>query len=60
MSRKDYVAIAAAIREAVRFTEVDPDDVVVMQITQNIANVLEDENPNFNRERFLAAALGGN
>lgn len=58
MSRQDYVAIAAAIRNVV---DLDPSEVAVATldlVTLNIANALEKDNPRFDRARFLEAALG--
>jgi hypothetical protein len=55
MSRKDYVALAEAIR--LEF-QADPHNRGVYYVAQNIAAVLAADNPNFNKERFLEAALG--
>lgn len=55
MSRKDYVAIAAAIK---KFTDIYDDEVskeVVTGVSHNIANVFSDDNPRFDRSRFLQA-----
>jgi hypothetical protein len=58
MSRKDYVALAAAIRDEYRLWdgETSGSD-AVENVAKNIADALAGDNPNFDRERFLAAAL---
>lgn len=53
MSRKDYEALAAAIRAA-KDVPGDPYRAVV----DNLLDALAADNPRFDRERFLAAALG--
>jgi len=55
MSRKDYIAIAAAIRS------IDADykgihAIVCSEIAEQIADVFAADNSRFDRERFLAAA----
>lgn len=59
MSRKDYIAIAAAIRaEYDRFEGMEHAQVALENAAERIAGVLAQDNPRFNRYRFLAAALG--
>ena len=59
MSRKDYVAIAAAIRAEYEAVADGPAlRRVVEQTADRIADVFAADNPNFDRERFLRAALG--
>lgn len=64
MSRKDYVAIAAAIRAEREAWAGNPDEErypayeALQCATESIANVLAVDNPNFNRDRFMEAALG--
>lgn len=70
MSRKDYVAIAAAFRDSLGIYEGyaeygveldgDPQGHVLDALTvaaNKIADVLANDNPNFDRERFLKAAF---
>ena len=63
MTRKDYVAIAAAIKEAMQ-TEAYQDAVLAapsgakyfaFHIAQNIARAMGSDNPRFDRARFLTA-----
>ena len=55
MTRKDYIAIAKAL------SEVDPstDDgfFAIRHAAENIADVFEQDNPNFDREKFLDATF---
>lgn len=61
MSRRDYVAIAAAFRREFLLWSGDPDALdarlAVKSLAGRVADVLAADNPNFNRERFLTAAL---
>ena len=60
MSRKDYVALAAAIRAeytAAAYQQETHDDAVIA-VASKIADALYADNPRFNREKFLHAALG--
>lgn len=60
MSRKDYVAFAALLRDHAQ-TTADPTqatDIAVRDLVDGIADLFEQDNPNFNRERFIEAALG--
>ena len=52
MTRKDYVAIAAAIKTADRY---DDGEQIAAAIVQNIAGVMAADNPRFDRARFLKA-----
>jgi len=52
MSRKDYVAIAQAVADA-RLADNDKAEVAL-----KIAAALAADNPRFDRERFLKAAMG--
>jgi hypothetical protein len=56
MSQKDYKAIGKAIYDAglgfIEQEETKPSHLVYW-ITQNIADVFERDNPNFDRERFI-------
>lgn len=58
MSRKDYIAIAAAIKKSQQHPGFEGDEQDLYIVASNVADALADDNPNFNRERFLAAALG--
>lgn len=51
MTKKDYEALAAALRKAEDHS--DPDD--FRFIVQNIANILYADNPKFSREVFYRA-----
>lgn len=65
MTRKDYIAIAAAIRDELNAwrREKPEDDAALCQagaltcgyIAQRIAKVMEKDNPSFDRARFLKA-----
>lgn len=58
MSRKDYVAIAAAINRAFNSDFYESETYSGIEVTATfIADALQAENPRFDRERFLAAAL---
>lgn len=66
MSRKDYEALARVIRaqvESLDYEEQDDfaeyGDSLLRKIAHDVADVLYQDNPRFNREKFLHAALGG-
>lgn len=55
MTRKDYIALAAALKDE----QPNPESVTHACWNNNVlavANVLQDDNPRFDRERFLRAA----
>lgn len=57
MSRKNYVAVAAAIRdERENWNPGGEVQVALNYLAQSLAGVFAADNPNFDRERFLAAA----
>lgn len=67
MSRKDYVAVAEVLRETLATIREDESnglgeniepDAVVMNVAYGLARVYEADNPNFDRDRFINAALG--
>ena len=63
MSRKDYEAIAAAIREEYDAWAAEGDSgtagtTALATAAENIADALAADNPRFDREKFLNAALG--
>jgi hypothetical protein len=58
MSRKDYVAIALAIRAEYDATTPGYESPLVA-VARRIANVLANDNPRFDHDRFIEAALGG-
>ena len=61
MSRKDYVAIATAVHDQLELFDApdeEPYRLGIEFVTFRIADVLADDNPNFDRERFLDAAIG--
>ena len=53
MTRKDYEAIAVAIKNADRY---DDGEQIASSIVHNIADVMARDNPRFDRARFLKAA----
>lgn len=58
MSRKDYEAIAAAIKaEATEWGDLvtESDKQVLRAVAQRIARVFESDNPRFDRAKFLRA-----
>lgn len=61
MTRKDYVAVAAAIRNAATRTVGNDDYDVYNELVslswaaQYIADVMAKDNPRFDRDRFMAA-----
>lgn len=61
MTRKDYVAIADALREARRQLEgmSSEGEDVFQTVMGELAAVLQADNPNFDRVRFERACLGG-
>ena len=58
MSRKDYVAIALAIR-AEKDATTPGYEAPLEGVAERLADVLAEDNPTFNRDRFMQAALGG-
>lgn len=59
MTRKDYVLIAAALKDA-RASTPEANHVGVDVAASNIAHALARDNPRFDRARFLkAAGVGG-
>lgn len=56
MTRKDYVLIARAIRQA--RNEYDDIPIGISCVTLHLANALERDNPRFDRDRFISAATG--
>ena len=58
MTRKDYVAIASAILYAkTKLTPTAAPSTVLLFVADKIADVMAKDNPRFDRERFLCAAL---
>jgi hypothetical protein len=55
MTRKDYELIAAAMRQADRYCETDNQRRGVQRACLTLADVLETDNPRFDRARFLDA-----
>lgn len=58
MSRKDYVALAEAIRRQYDASTTDEALRAVRNVALMQAAVFAEDNPNFDRRRFLEAALG--
>lgn len=54
MTRKDYALIAAALRKAIKITE--PESCVDIAVYM-LADALLEDNPNFDRRRFVEAAI---
>lgn len=54
MSRKDYVAIASAIRSVADSTALHLSDALVLT-AERIADKLQADNPRFDRVKFLTA-----
>ena len=68
MSKKDYQAIARAIHDARRIIESPPPNtgfnigqglLGIAHATECIADALEDDNPRFDRKRFVEACETG-
>lgn len=70
MTRKDYELIAAAIRRSSTYfqssmffpvseKEQTERRAMLRHVTESIADRLADENPRFDRARFIDACLGG-
>lgn len=63
MTRKDYVAIANAISAVREYSYLKGDlnfQAGIDQVTGAISQVLMEDNPRFDRERFIKATTGGN
>ena len=62
MTRKDYIAIAEAIRDERAAWDVSGDSapafLALHNVARNIADVFEKDNLRFDRARFMEAALG--
>lgn len=59
MTKKDYEALAKVFRNAKTFGNAQDGSLVYSsEITEDFANVLESDNPRFDRSRFLAACRG--
>lgn len=54
MSRKDYILIATVIK----MTLLDQAKPTIVDVTINLADAFEAENPRFDRKKFYMAALG--
>jgi len=52
MTRKDYVAIAAAFKNA---DKRDDGETIAASVMENIADAMARDNPRFDRARFLKA-----
>jgi hypothetical protein len=57
MSRKDFVLIASTIRIAFSRVRTAEQQQGVLQVALDMADDLRSTNPNFNRSRFLDAAV---
>lgn len=55
MSRKDYVAIASVISSQYASAPSMDAKQAIARVTLSLADVLQADNPRFNRERFYAA-----
>ena len=56
MTRKDYILLAKAIRKAQAEVTDMHDVAVIYQTTKHIADALVEDNPRFDRDRFLRAS----
>ena len=55
---KHFKLIAETIRNRIRYTFNDAELVAIAQLAGELADQFADFNPNFNRSKFLAVALG--
>lgn len=55
MTKKDYVIIASALNTALWDYKADPAAVAI--VTGALSDALEDDNPRFDRKRFVSAAF---
>lgn len=62
MTKKDYIALASAINLSrvqvnvlATAKQAAANENVLGHVAYNVAEILADDNPNFDRERFLAA-----
>lgn len=58
MSKKDYIKFAAMIKERMPEAKqlIRPDSFIMLdEIARAMADIFQDDNPNFNRDRFLKA-----
>lgn len=58
MTKKDYIAIAGAIKDA-RYECERGQQESITRVAERIADVLKSDNPRFDRERFMAATRIG-
>ncbi len=56
MTRKDYVLIAAALRDALKYCETDNQARGVQRAVGALAVALASDNAQFDRQRFVTAA----
>jgi hypothetical protein len=57
MSKKDYERLAGVIRIE-RMSTAENAGIILDVFAMNLADTLEEDNPNFSRARFLAACRG--
>lgn len=55
MSKKDYEAIARAIKEELGPHISPPSRRIIQKLARSLCGIFKADNPNFNRERFLIA-----
>lgn len=55
MTRKDYVKIAALLKKYLSLT-VDEEKALMVWLIDDFAKMMADDNPRFDRQRFLEAA----
>lgn len=61
MTRKDYILIAAALRDARQANSTAAHEIAISDAAFILARSLANDNPRFDRARFLAAAgVAGN
>jgi hypothetical protein len=55
LSRKHYVAIAAVLHEVSEREEFTHTETTINEVAERLAVIFKDDNPNFDRNRFLEA-----
>ena len=58
MTRKDYIAIAGAIREVYEANHSPLSRGAAIAIINNLINIFRNDNPRFNADKFRGACYG--
>jgi hypothetical protein len=58
MTRKDYVAMAGALRDTYKQAETKSEIILIERLILQITHLYTEENERFDEEKFLAAAFG--